>query len=418
LVGSWTIKGICVQKAKISVYDKGDRSGKLFSATFMDDSGQIRGTFFNDEAEKFYPMLELDHIYEISGGRIKPRDTRFQRGSGEYEITFGTETEIIPSADDGSVGQAPVKVVSLSGLDRCPPESTVDLIGIVKRVEPVASLNTRVGTRKKRTILLVDQTGAAEVTLWGDDTELVREEQIEQPILIRSARITEFRGIKQAGVSNISRVEVHPAAALTEGLKAWWNAVGRTVEVQAPRPVATSPAGAPIALVELNKPDAVKGQDRTWFTAVGVTSGFSNWSMFYMGCRNCKWKKAVEQGGIFMCQVCHSSEHIEARWNYTLQVSDFSGQSGFQIMGEADCVMGRTAAEWEEETRGMAANAWQDLSRRTLWKWIKVRAYAETDAYRGRDRVKMVASSVEELDWNRYGKALGAEVLAWRKNEG
>jgi len=39
--------------------------------------GEIRGTFFNEECEKWYPLLQEGNVYVISGGRIKVANQRY-----------------------------------------------------------------------------------------------------------------------------------------------------------------------------------------------------------------------------------------------------------------------------------------------------------------------------------------------------
>ena len=47
-----------------------------------------------EQAEKFYPILEMNECYEFSGGRIKVANKRYQRCDNDFAITFDYSCEI------------------------------------------------------------------------------------------------------------------------------------------------------------------------------------------------------------------------------------------------------------------------------------------------------------------------------------
>ena len=50
----------------------------MFSIELVDEGGgEIRGTFFNEECEKWYPLMEEGIVYVFSGGRIKAADKKY-----------------------------------------------------------------------------------------------------------------------------------------------------------------------------------------------------------------------------------------------------------------------------------------------------------------------------------------------------
>ena len=69
-INSWVLKAKIVFKSPMKEYNTARGSGKLFSVTLKDHTGEIRGTFFNDVAGNFYDQLEIEKTYIITGGRI------------------------------------------------------------------------------------------------------------------------------------------------------------------------------------------------------------------------------------------------------------------------------------------------------------------------------------------------------------
>jgi replication factor A1 len=85
---------------------------------------QIRGTFFKEACEKFYPIVETGRVFTFSGepaprgscegtsstaiasasgGRLKVAQKQFSSIKNDYEITFDTNSEIRPVDDDNSI---------------------------------------------------------------------------------------------------------------------------------------------------------------------------------------------------------------------------------------------------------------------------------------------------------------------------
>ena len=59
----WTIKARITSKSALKSWSNAKGSGTLFSVDLLDNSGvEIRGTFFKEAADKFYPILEEANV--------------------------------------------------------------------------------------------------------------------------------------------------------------------------------------------------------------------------------------------------------------------------------------------------------------------------------------------------------------------
>uniref|UniRef100_A0A1X7SDD4 Uncharacterized protein n=1 Tax=Amphimedon queenslandica TaxID=400682 RepID=A0A1X7SDD4_AMPQE len=55
--------------------------------------GEIRATAFNEDADRFFPNVEVNKVYYVSRGRIKPAN-KIYYANNDYELTLGAETTI------------------------------------------------------------------------------------------------------------------------------------------------------------------------------------------------------------------------------------------------------------------------------------------------------------------------------------
>ena len=91
---NWTIKARVTQKSDIKTWSNARGEGKLFNVTFMDDSGEIRGTAFNLVADELYPKLEEGKVYYVSKARVNLAKKKFSNVNNDYELSFERNTEV------------------------------------------------------------------------------------------------------------------------------------------------------------------------------------------------------------------------------------------------------------------------------------------------------------------------------------
>ena len=91
---NWTIKARVTQKSDIKTWSNARGEGKLFNVTFMDDSGEIRGTAFNLVADELYPKLEEGKVYYVSKARVNLAKKKFSNVNNDYELSLERNTEL------------------------------------------------------------------------------------------------------------------------------------------------------------------------------------------------------------------------------------------------------------------------------------------------------------------------------------
>jgi replication factor A1 len=91
---NWTIKALVTQKSDIKTWSNPRGEGKLFNVTFVDDSGEIRGTAFNLVADEIYPKLEEGKVYYVSKARVNLAKKKFSNVNNDYELSLERNMEV------------------------------------------------------------------------------------------------------------------------------------------------------------------------------------------------------------------------------------------------------------------------------------------------------------------------------------
>ncbi|NWI62238.1 RFA1 protein, partial [Todus mexicanus] len=168
----WTICARVTQKGQIRTWSNSRGEGKLFSIELVDESGEIRATAFNDQADKFFPLIELNKVYYFTKGNLKTANKQYTAVKNDYEITFTNETTVVPCDDAQHLPSVQFEFVSISELENKPKDSIVDVIGICKSYEDVTKITVKANNREvsKRNVHLMDTSGKlVTATLWGNE---------------------------------------------------------------------------------------------------------------------------------------------------------------------------------------------------------------------------------------------------------
>ena len=91
----WTIKARCTNKSDIKTWHNKNGEGKLFSVNLLDESGEIRGTGFNDQCDALYELFQEGGVYYITSPcRVQLAKKQFTNLNNDYELTFERDTVV------------------------------------------------------------------------------------------------------------------------------------------------------------------------------------------------------------------------------------------------------------------------------------------------------------------------------------
>ena len=236
LAGAWTLRAKVVQKSQMKTWNNARGSGNLFSIVLKDiDGSEIRGTFFKADADNWYNKIEVDKVYSVSGGRIKMADQKFNSVKNEYEITFDGTTRFVEldEADD-RFGGLTYHFVTLEDLENVKENSTVDIVAVVKQMEPAQDVTTKKGAMSRRRVQVVDKSQKMiELTMWGDDAEKFPDSAQDHVITVKDARVGEFQGRKQLSLLQSSILKIAPNDPEAVALQSWYDSEGSNMEFHA-----------------------------------------------------------------------------------------------------------------------------------------------------------------------------------------
>ena len=226
-IGSkWSIKARATDKTPVRTWSNARSQGKLFSVTLIDQSGPIRATFFQDAVDKYFDSITEGDIYQISGGLIKTANKIYNSVNCEYELTFDKDCEFQRiSESDPTYRQFPLKVfnfVPVITLTTKQKGNFVDVLGVVTVVRPDQNIITKQGqTLNKRSIVLADETGQVDVTLW-EPLAQAWDVPVGEVIGLKAVRIAQFNNMVQLSVGQASTLDRDPPGKQPAQLLDWF----------------------------------------------------------------------------------------------------------------------------------------------------------------------------------------------------
>lgn len=424
-ITSWTIHARVVQKSAIRQWSNQRGNGKLFSITLRDQQGgEIKGTFFNDDVDKFYDNIILDHIYDINGGRLKPANAKFASVKHEYEITFNSSSSFIETGDDdGSIGELSYDFCKLKDIENKEIRAVVDILAIVVQVDDIQELHSTKTNKDliKRTLLLADDSSVTiECTLWNEAARDFPSNAQDQVIRIKDAKIGEFRG-KNLSISDNSLVKIldssNPEAAR---LLNWWE-VNKENSSHFEQISSGNGQGdynsRVVFLEEVNNMTVLNGKSEG-FTFYGVLAEINvARNLYYLACPRpeCKNKGVTqtEGAGSYICPTCKAmvSEPVP-RYAFSARLSDFTGAAYFSILGEepGTILVGCSAKDWKDETEGEEEKEKRAKILPRFFTQYKIKARAKTENYNNEERVKLYVNSLTEIDYAEAAKFYASEI--------
>ncbi|GJM94343.1 hypothetical protein PR202_ga10982 [Eleusine coracana subsp. coracana] len=210
----WTIKARVTVKTDLRHYENARGTGKVFSFDLLDaKGGEIRVTCFNLQVDRYFNLIEVDKVYLISRGTVKPAQKKYYPLNSDYEIF----------ADDSTF-------IEISEIENMENGSLVDLLGVVTLVSPSATITRKDGTgTQKRTLHLKDMSGwSVEITLWGkfcDGEGQVLQRHYDSGsssiLAVKGGRISDFIGRSVVTIGS-TQLKVNPDFPDAERLRQWY----------------------------------------------------------------------------------------------------------------------------------------------------------------------------------------------------
>ena len=193
----WTIKARCINKSEIKTWHNKNGEGKLFSVNLLDESGEIRGTAFNDQCDTLYDIFQEGGVYYVTTPcSVKPAKKQFSNVNNDYELMFERDTQVEKAEEQGSVPQVRFNFTNIAQLQEIEKDTTIDVIGVLKEVAETSQIVSKTTNKPydKRELTLVDNTGySVRLTIWGN-TATNFDANPDSVLAFKGVKVSDFGG--------------------------------------------------------------------------------------------------------------------------------------------------------------------------------------------------------------------------------
>jgi replication factor A1 len=352
----WTIKARCTHKGEIKTWHNKNGEGKLFSVNFLDESGEIRATGFNDAVDQWYDILQEGSVYYVSTPvKVQFAKKQFSNVNHDYELTFEKDTMIEKAEDMGGVPQVRYNFTSIADLQTVEKDATIDCIGVLSEVGETSEIVSKTTQKpySKRELTLVDNTGFnVRLTIWGKTAESF-DARPESVVAFKGVKVSDFGGRSLSLLSSGS-MSIEPDIEEAYKLKGWYEGSGRTEKFSSHAnsmpTVGAATGGGRDAIQTISKvlDDNIGMGDATeWYNIKASIVFIKSETFAYPACQTqepkpCNKKVIEVEEGNWRCEACDRSwERPDYRYVMSVSVCDHTSQlwlsafneTALQIMG-------------------------------------------------------------------------------------
>ncbi|XP_061902924.1 replication protein A 70 kDa DNA-binding subunit-like isoform X2 [Entelurus aequoreus] len=414
-VSNWTVRARVTSKSNIRHWSNSRGEGSVFSFEVVDQSGEIKVTAFNNEVDKFFPLVEPNQVYLISKGSLKVANKQYNTLNNNYEMTLNANSLIVPCQDGQGVPTVRCDFVPISQLENTHADTIVDVIGVCEEVGDVAVINTKAGRQtQKRELTLTDSSGKrVTLTLWGDEAQ--KFEVLSNPVVaIKGARLSDFGGRSLSAVFS-STLMVNPDVPEAVTLRAWYNQVGHSLHSQSLTELRSMGGEARTNWKSLSDiKTELMGHSETadYCSCVATVLFIRKENCLYRACPSASCnKKVVERDGRYHCQKCDKDfPDFKYRFILSVNLADFEDNQWVTCFQEtAEALLG-VSADALGCLRDTDEDAFQEVLRKVTHTTHVFRTRVKLETYNDESRVKVTVLEVLPLDHRQYSRRLLANI--------
>jgi len=203
--GEVDLVGIVKTPPRVTEFKRADGLGRVLRTRLMDRTGRITLVAWNEKADDLRD-LTIGKAVHVSGGRIKTSIN----GSPEIHADSMSRIEILesPPAQLADVQLQPLKISQIGANMR-----DVDVLARILKVQPPVEVKRKTGeTTRVMRLLLGDDTGIIQASLWDDKAELTL--KTGEIVLIEDAKSSERLGEVSISIGKAGVITVRPELEL------------------------------------------------------------------------------------------------------------------------------------------------------------------------------------------------------------
>ncbi|XP_045382091.1 replication protein A 70 kDa DNA-binding subunit isoform X1 [Lemur catta] len=410
----WTICARVTNKSQIRTWSNSRGEGKLFSLELVDESGEIRATAFNEQVDKFFPLIEVNKVYYFSKGTLKIANKQFSAVKNDYEMTFSNETTVMPCEDDRHLPTVQFDFTGIGDLESKPKDSLVDIIGICKNYEDATKIIVKSNNREvaKRNIYLMDTSGkVVTATLWGEDAD--KFDGSRQPVMaIKGARVSDFGG-RSLSVLSSSTIIVNPDIPEAYKLRGWFDSEGHDLDGVSISDLKSGGVGGSNTnwktLYDVKAENLGQGDKADYFSSVATVVFLRKENSMYQACptQDCNKKVIDQQNGLYRCEKCNREfPNFKYRMILSVNIADFQDNQWVTCFQEsAEAILGQNTA-YLGELKDKNEQAYEEVFQNANFRSFTFKIRVKLENYNDESRIKATVMDVKPVDYREYGRRL------------
>lgn len=423
----WTIRVRCTTKSQPKEYNSGN--GRLFSVTFVDETGEIRATMFNDAVDKFFPIIAEGGMYVISGGKLKFANKKFTSVKHAYELTLNPDSVVIPVESVDSVPRIRFDFTPIDHIQEAKKDDMLDIIAVIVSSKPVTNVTTRKGDTSRRNVTVADNSGRAiELTLWGDQADgfdgMLAEHGPHTILAFKGVRVSDFGG-RTLSAMQTTEFEVEPDLEDAHAVRRWWSTVpdeGRHLPSLSNGGGGGGAGGAggasggsrekTLNSIVIEKM-GLNTQDYLTVPNIYVWNFKREGTMWYKACSNpeCKGRKVFDEAGNVKCPKCNGVNAFHLRWVCNFTAYDHTAREYISGFGDAGVtLLGCEAEVMEQHQSAGRADLTTQIFEEGRFKSYNMRLAVKQEEYNGILRNKVSVQSVTPIDYVTDSERLLARI--------
>lgn len=402
----WTIRARVTSKPSIRTWNNSKGEGRVFNVDLVDESGEIRACAFNEVADRFHSAFEMNKVYYISRGKLKPANKKFSSIKNDYELTLNQDTVVEECHDAApTLPSMSFNFTPIAEIEVLPIDSIIDVIGVCRSAGEVQTVTTKSTNKKlsKRDIMLQDKSGkTVACTLWGNDAEGFNGEN-NPVVAVKGCKLQEFNGGRTVSVLFSSIVVINPDIPESYELKGWFDNVGKHQEASSISETKGGMQTPFLSLGQTKELDLGTKEKPDYFSCKATVCFIRKENCLYQACPTpeCNKKVTVDGMGNYMCEKCNkSSPNFKYRMILSVHVMDYSGSIWLSCFQDtASQILGGRSSQELGELKEQDEAAFDQVFQSAYFKKYIFKVRAKMDTFNDEKRLKFYCMSVSPVNY-------------------
>ncbi|KII66498.1 Replication protein A 70 kDa DNA-binding subunit [Thelohanellus kitauei] len=320
-ITSWVIRAFVKFKTSVKTYQNSKGNGTYFNVSFVDESGEISATCFNECVELFYDKLESKKLCFISEAFLKPATNQYTGINNENEMILNSNIVINKCFDQIEFPRNKYNFIKIDKIAQLPKDFSLgnnqflsDVIGLINEIGELQAIQKKDSaiTKQKRDLKIVDDSGySITVTLWAEQAIRASDYSLNSILALKAAKISDFKGYSLS-VSAATDFEYNPDLPEAKHLVSWFKSLSENMQYISVRDITSTFAGLYeppfITLNEIYSFQNLSSNKSKYAQVIAMFESFNNANPIYKACKTANCHKKVEEIGpkMYFCKRCNT----------------------------------------------------------------------------------------------------------------